>query len=90
MASLVTRLAGDLPKAREFIFNKMGVDTKDEAQVEAGLYAFKYCNLIGFERTPENAFLQESDVHTTLCVMSQSKTKEELHECIQSKTAEDF
>jgi len=57
MAALVTRLQDDLPLAREYIFNKMGIDTLDEEQVKAGLFAYKSCRLIGFNRTWENAFL---------------------------------
>ena len=38
--ALVTRLSGDLPLAREFIFNKMGVDTADKSQLKAGLHAY--------------------------------------------------
>ena len=57
MADLATRLANDLPLAREFIFNEMGIDTTDENQVEAGLYAYKYSKLIGASRTANNAFL---------------------------------
>ena len=90
MASLVSRLSDDLPKAREFIFNKMGTDTTDDEQVKASLYAYKNCRLIGEFRTPANAFLQEADVHKTLCVMSESKTAKELRSCISSKIEEEF
>ena len=40
MDALVTRLGDDLPLAREYIFNKMGIDTNDEEQVKAGLIAY--------------------------------------------------
>ena len=88
MAALVTRLSDDLPLAREYIFNKMGIDTSDEEQVKAGLIAYKYCELIGFSRTWKNAFLQEKDVHNTLCAMAHGKTSQELQSCIDQKADE--
>ena len=80
--SLVNRLANDLPLAREFIFNTMGVDTTDKSQLEDGLKAYQWTWLIGSGRTTSNSFLQEKDVSKTLCVMSKSKSKADLRKCV--------
>ena len=86
--ALVTRLADDLPLAREFIFNKMGIDTQDAEQLKAGLDAYKWCRLISFSRTSKDAFLREADVHNTFCVMRESKTSEQLQACIDRNIEE--
>ena len=67
-----------MPKAREYIFNVMGIDTQDKSQVADGLNAYKWCKLIDFTRTTDQAFLREADVYRTFCQMSHSKTGSEL------------
>ena len=80
--SLVNRLANDLPLAREYIFNNMGIDTTDSGQLRDGLHSYQWTGLIGPTRTTSNAFLQEEDVRKTLCVMAKSKSVADLRKCV--------
>ena len=81
--SLTDRLMGDPEKAREFEFNRMGVDTSNERQVHDGLKAFKSTGLIGKTRTAKNAFLRAEDFAITACVMTESMYVQELTDCAE-------
>ena len=81
--SLADRLMGDPEMAREFEFNRMGVDTSNKRQVHDGLKAFKSTGLIGKTRTAKNAFLQAEDFAITACVMTESMYVQELTDCVE-------
>lgn len=78
-------MKSDLSIAREYEFNRMGVEvdtTLNATQMEDGLAAYKSIALIGKDATIDNAFTTYQDFVTTECMMISSKDKGELQACL--------
>jgi len=89
IASMTERLSKDTDLAREYMFNRMGVNTDNPDQVRKGLKAYKdNWNLIDKKATPENAFTRPQDFTASACIMTQSLTKAELQKCVDSNHAQ--
>ena len=65
------------------MFNKVGVDTRDPTMLEEGLLAYKKVGLLPQVATTDSAFLNYSDLKDSICLMSSSKTEDELLDCMQ-------
>ena len=86
-------MKSDLSIARDYEFNRMGVDTLNATQMADGLAAYKSDDLIGQDATVDNAFTRSLDFVTTECMMISSKDTEELGACIGnglSKYADEY
>ena len=88
IASMIERLSNNTDLAREFMFNRMGVNTDNTDGVRVGLKAFQDGGWIGEDASPENAFTRPQDFVTTACIMSESITSAELKKCIDSSLAQ--
>ena len=74
--------------AREYEFNRMGVDLRNDVQIADGLFAYKDTSLIENDATVDNAFLRPQDFIKTKCIMLNSKYADELKSCIDDSIKE--
>ena len=87
IANMTQRLSEDTRMARQFMFNRIGVNTENSDQVSYGLSAFKLGKFIREDATYQNAFTRPQDFVVTACLMTESITSAELQECVDSGLA---
>ena len=82
IASFVDRMSDDLYLAREYQFNRMGINTGNPKQLEKGLASYIDTRLIGQDATVDTAFLSKMDNIATECLMLRSMSRAELDWCV--------
>ena len=70
--ALVNSLKSDKSKAREYIFNTIGVDAKDDEQLAYGVQPFRDYGYLKEFATIKEAFTDTVSLHKEFCVMSKA------------------